>query len=35
MLREDLDADGIEDILVSAYVRADGGSFGAANRVSS
>ena len=29
MLRGDLDGDGIEDMLVSAYIRADGGSFGA------
>jgi hypothetical protein len=28
MLRADLDGDGIEDILVSMYVRADGGTFG-------
>jgi hypothetical protein len=29
VLRADLDGDGIEDILVSAYIRADGGTFGA------
>jgi hypothetical protein len=29
ILRADLDGDGIEDILVSAHIRADGGTFGA------